>query len=192
MKTILRLFRRTPNVKFWHLIVATVLFGGLALVSLRANNQHMGELKEAVIQADKEGEGTYEALDRLADYVFQHMNTSTEIELASTYDRHVQREFSGSRTDDVDARVYDDAEEECNRPGVPGTIRAQCLVDYVTEHGSTGGNSQPFEPPPQHPYKYAFVAPLWSTDLAGFSLLLFAASTLWLLGKTTVWLIRHH
>lgn len=179
-------------MKFWQLILLTIVFGGLALVNLRANNQRMGELKEAVVEADQEGEGVYEALNDLATYIFRHMNTSTEIELAATYDRHVQRATAGSQTDSVDAHIYEAAERECNKPNVPGTIRAQCFEDYVLEHAPPGSNPQPVELPLKQPYTYSFVAPVWSPDIAGFSLLLFAISGLWLLAKTSLWLVRHH
>jgi len=153
---------------FVYLLLALSLVA-IGLQGLRQNNERMGELKAAVITADETGEGVDLALQDLGSFVFNHMNTTTQVTLASEYSRDAQAAIEASQPDDIGAEVYEQARVECENPNVPLTARASCIAEYVSANGPDV-DTDPIELPAESSYVYAFSAPLWSADVAGLSL----------------------
>lgn len=184
---------RRNNHKIWNLfiavqvwvyiVVAVVLTIG-ALVALRQNNQTMVTLRAAVYAADEKNSGTQEALSALQAYVTKHMNTSLTtgntsvyppIQLKYTYSRLVSEH--GSATTAANQQIYTDAQRYCegqNSTDVSGRNRVPCIEAYVTAH--TPKSSTPI---PDALYKFDFVSPQWSPDVAGW--LVVFASLSWVL-----------
>jgi hypothetical protein len=162
-------------LKPWYFLVLTVISVAICVPALRHNNQHMLELRAAVYAADKNDTDVRAPLAALQAYVTTHMNTSLSSgttvyppsQLKYTYDRLVQAR--GSAASDANSRVYSEAQAYCeaqNSHDFSGRNRVPCIEQYVQSH-STPATA----PIPDALYKFAFVSPRWSPDLAGWSLL---------------------
>jgi hypothetical protein len=169
-------------IKPIYFLVIAIACGIVSVTALRANNQHMVQLRDAVYSADKSGEGVNTALDNLQNYVFAHMNTNLAsgpeavyppIQLKYTYERLVSAE--GTRVAAINSQVYTDAQHYCEQlyPGsFSGGPRVPCITSYVNSHGTS------VHAIPDGLYKFSFVSPRWSPDLAGWSFVATVLSTL--------------
>lgn len=165
------------NVKPWYFLVLTLISGVICVFALRANNEHMIKLRDDVYQADQNGGDVTGALQKLQAYVTRHMNTNLAagpnavyppIQLKYTYDRLVQAQ--SAKLGQGNTNLYTDAEHYCeqqNPNGFSGRYRIDCVTQYVQSHG---GSVAPLSVPDSL-YKFSFVSPPWSPDLAGWSLL---------------------
>lgn len=165
---------RIRPVKVWYLLVAFALTATVTVVALRANNLHMIKLRDQVYQADKNNGDVEGALQTLRAYVYTHMNTelatSTNvyppIQLKYTYERLQTAE--AARVKAQNDTIYNDAQHYCEQQiptGFSGRYRISCVEDYVKSHNVVAKNI------PDAMYKFDFVSPSWSPDLAGWSLL---------------------
>ncbi|MBC7707915.1 hypothetical protein H7Y63_01695 [Polaromonas sp.] len=156
------------------LLGATLVSLSICAFSLRANNQHMLELRQAVYTADERGSGVQEALVNLQSYVTAHMNTKLDagsnavyppIQLKYTYDRLVRARSEQLAT--TNSQTYTAAQTYCeqqNPNDVSGRNRVPCIEEYVQSHGVQ------LAPIPDALYKFSFASPAWSPDLAGWSM----------------------
>lgn len=155
------------SLTFWQLVVTIVIILPISLFALRSNNKTMGELKLDVVAADSNNENTQEALNKLAAYVFSHMNTSTEVELAQSYERAVEAAQRDAASNSSDPKLYEKAQRKCQDK--LQSQRVPCIQEFVLAN-TDEINPQPITLPEKAFYVFAFSAPLWSPDLAGFSL----------------------
>lgn len=167
------LWTKIRRIKIWYLVVLFVLSAIVAIFALRQNNLQMVELREAVYQADEQGGDVETALQNLRKHVYAHMNTDLAggqnavyppIQLKYTYQRLQQAEKQRATQDS--ARIYTDAQNICERQfptGFSGSGRIPCIQKYIAEHGSVEKSI------PDALYKFSFISPSWSPDLAGFS-----------------------
>lgn len=167
-------------VKPAYLFAAAGISCLVCIGALRGNNLHMVELRDAVYIADKENKDVSGALTNLQRYVTSHMNTDLTpgrnavyppIQLKYTYER-LQAANAGSASN---AQVYSDAQAHCealNSTDFSGRNRVPCIQEYVKSHGGTVPKAVP-----DSLYKFDFLSPRWSPDLAGWT----AVSTLALL-----------
>lgn len=163
------------GIKPRYLLMATIVCGTVCVISLRHNNQHMAQLKQAVYSADKSGVGVQQALDNLQAYVTSHMNTNLDtgkgsvyppIQLEYTYSRLVQAEEQ--KVQAANAGLYTAAQNYCQTldpTDFSGRNRVPCIEQYVTSHGVA------MPAIPSALYEFDFITPSWSPDLAGWSLL---------------------
>ncbi|MDB5181326.1 MAG: hypothetical protein JWP13_89, partial [Candidatus Saccharibacteria bacterium] len=147
-------------------------------------------LRDAVYRADKDNGDVSKALTDLQRHVTSHMNTDLStgnnavyppIQLRYTYER--LREANVKATN---GQVYTDAQAHCeslNSTDFSGRNRVPCIEAYVESHGVQQ------KAIPDSMYKFDFVAPVWSPDLAGFSLL--AAGLFGVIGLVT-WLVGRY
>ena len=173
------LWTKFRAVKPWYFLALALLSGLVCLLALRANNQHMIDLRNAVYTADKNNGDVQGALHNLQTYVTSHMNTDLSsgpnsvyppIQLKYTYDRLVQAQ--GDQLAQANSQLYTDAQHYCeaqNPTGFYGATRIGCVEQYLTSHGEININLAPI---PDALYKFDFVSPTWSPDLAGWSLVL--------------------
>jgi hypothetical protein len=169
-------FVRLRRFQVKYLLLAAVIFGLVSVVALRHNNQHMSQLRQAVFTADEQNGDVETALENLRGYVSGHMNTSLTsasngvyppIQLKYTYSRLVQS--AGSQASSNNNSVYAEAQKACEAQiptGFSGRYRLDCIEQYVEAHGGA-----PVSSIPDSLYKFDFVSPTWSPDLAGLSLL---------------------
>lgn len=176
------LWTRIRWLKPWYFLVLAIIASVVCVSALRSNNQHMLELRDAVYAADKNGGDVTGSLRDLQSYVTSHMNTELSngpnavyppIQLKYTYER-LQAKAQGAPTG---SQLYTQAQHYCegrNSVDFSGRNRVPCIERYIQSHG---GGSEPAAIPDVL-YKFDFVSPRWSPDLAGWSLL--AAVFCWL------------
>lgn len=169
-------YKKFRAVSYWYFLAGFLIFGAISLYSLRQNNLQMIRLRDAVTQADKDNGDVETALRNLREYVYSHMNTNLStgnnikppIQLKYRYDRLVEAEKA--KTAQASGQVYTDAQAYCEKlyPGsFSGGPRVPCITDYVNSHPVPGASSIP-----DSLYKFDFVSPTWSPDLAGWTLVL--------------------
>lgn len=162
-------------LSYLYFLILAVVSLGIGLNVLRQNNLRMIELRGVVTQADEQSGDVEAALRKLREHVYAHMNTNLAsgdtairppIQLKYRYERLVAAEKA--RAAGINEKVYTDAQAICEQlyPGsFSGGPRVPCIQDYVTQHGVQE------QTVPEDLYKFDFVAPRWSPDLAGWSLL---------------------
>lgn len=153
----------------------------IGIVALRANNEHMIKLRDAVYTADKNNDNVEGALHKLQSYVTSHMNTNLTggntgvyppVQLKYTYDRLVQAESEALAQSN--SALYTAAQAYCEAQRPTGYVinRIGCVEDYLTTHDTL----HQIAPIPDALYKFSFISPTWSPDLAGWSLVVAAFS----------------
>lgn len=176
-------YKKLSWIKPWHFLVLALISGAICVMALRANNQQMIELRQAVYAADKDGGDVQAPLKELQSYVTSHMNTSLNsgkttvyppIQLKYTYERLVTANNDAFAK--ANQQLYTEAQGHCERTnpaGSSGGSRIPCIQEYV----QTRSTAKPAKIPDAL-YKFAFVSPKWSPDLAGWSMVLAATSVL--------------
>lgn len=159
-------------VKPVYLLAAAGVSCLVCIGALRDNNLKMVELRNAVYAADKEGGDVSKALTELKYFVVSHMNTDLTpgrnhvyppIQLKYTYERLVAAQSGNANN----AQVYTEAQAYCegqNNRDFSGRNRVPCIQEYVKTHGGTVPQAIP-----DSLYKFDFVSPKWSPDLAGWT-----------------------
>lgn len=156
-----------------YFLIAAAVCGVVCILALRANNEHMLQLRTAVYTADEQNGDVEGALRNLRAYVYNHMNTSLAsgpnavhppIQLKYTYERLEQQQA------DVlgkgDSALYQQAQAYCDAQTQIGSEVIACIQQYAQDHG---GNLAPI---PEALYKFDFTSAKWSPDLAGWTLVL--------------------
>lgn len=164
------------GIRPYYFLALFLASGVVCIFALRANNEHMVKLRDAVFAADKAGTDVQTPLRALQSYVTSHMNTELAtgpssvyppIQLKYTYDRLVQAE--GNQIAATNSQLYSQAQAYCeaqNHVDFSGHNRVPCIEQYVESHSTIK-----FAQIPAALYEFSFVSPRWSPDLAGWSLL---------------------
>ena len=167
------------HVKPQYFLAVAVLSTVVAVVALRSNNEHMITLRQAVYTADKNNTDINQPLKDLQNYVTTHMNTNLSsgpnapyppVQLKYTYERLVAA--NGSAVTAANNQIYTEAQKACeqqNSSDFSGRNRVPCIEQYVKSHNAA-------MPPviSDSLYKFSFLSPTWSPDLAGWSLVVAA------------------
>ncbi|MCX6729323.1 MAG: hypothetical protein NTV95_01575 [Candidatus Saccharibacteria bacterium] len=163
------------RINVYVLVVVLVVSTAVCVFALRQNNLQALKLRDAVIAADKDNKDVEGALTELRTFMYSHMNTSLSsgpnaikppIQLKYSYERLVEAEQQ--RLTVENSKVYIEAQAECEKrfpKGLSGSGRIPCITDYVASRGVEQKNI------PDSLYKFDFVSPTWSPDLAGWSML---------------------
>jgi len=166
-------YRRLEPISPWFFLALTVVFLVISIGALRQNNIRMLELREAVYTADKQNKDVEGALRELREYIYAHMNTDLSansngiyppIQLKYRYERLVAAEKR--RVSKANDAIYTKAQAYCERrfpTGRAANGRIPCIQQYVSENGEKEQTI------PDALYKFDFVSPRWSPDLAGWS-----------------------
>lgn len=176
------LWTHLRKVSYGYFLVACLICAVIAVFSLRQNNLTAIQLRDEVLKVDEQNGDTEAALKKLRQYVYGHMNTDLAtsgsvyppIQLKYRYDRLVAAEKA--RVDQANAKsnVYNDAQKYCeaNFPqSFLGAGRLPCIQNYLDSHAAPPLVKE--QTIPDSLYKYNFASPVWSPDLAGWSLVLF-------------------
>jgi len=185
-------------VSYWYFVALFAMSGTIAVLALRQNNLTALRLRDKVLQADKDNGDVEAALRELRTYTYGHMNARLSsdtgiyppIQLKYRYERLVQAEqqraAAGASQD-----VYNEAQRDCEArfpQGLYGANRIPCIQQYIDSHGG----AQPTQPKPipDALYKFDFVSPRWSPDLAGWSLVVSGLALVLLILRvaTVTWL----
>lgn len=175
-------------LKAWYFLVPAIIFALLAVHGLRSNYSTMVTLREAVYTADAQNGDVESALNDLRSHVYAHMNTNLTsgsnaikppIQLKSRYERLVAADAERVKADN--AAVSAAAEQVCAQR-FPATgynaPRVSCVQDYVA------ANAAKARTVPDQLYKFDFISPRWSPDLAGISIVLSLIFTVLFLART--------
>ncbi|MFO0920716.1 MAG: hypothetical protein U0451_03525 [Candidatus Saccharimonadales bacterium] len=158
------------------LVLAFIISFTVCTYSLRQNNIKAIHLRDDVLLADKQNKDVESALRKLRGHVYSHMNTNLSsgttsiqhpVQLKYTYERLTQAEKD--RVSKINEKIYADAQSICEQKypvGLSGRNRIPCIEAYVAENGA---KEQPIQ---DSLYKYNFVSPGWSADLAGISMVI--------------------
>ncbi|HSW74505.1 MAG TPA: hypothetical protein VLG16_01400 [Candidatus Saccharimonadales bacterium] len=167
--------KRVRPVKVWYLLVLLACSVFVCVSALRANNIKMGQVRDAVYTADKNNANVEGALQNLQMFVTSHMNTNLTagagsvyppIQLKYTYQR--LQDAANQKAAEANQNLYTEAQKYCEQQDsvdFSGHNRVPCIEQYVSGHGGPAA--------PQIPdsmYKFNFISPSWSPDLAGWSL----------------------
>lgn len=170
------LHKRLRIVNTWLFLLGAGFFTIVGVLALRQNNLTMVSLREEVVKVDQENGDVDKALNELRTFIFGHMNTNLAsgdvaikppIQLKARYDRLVADEQA--RVKLINQQVNTEAEARCRQqhPGDgPNIPRVSCIQQYVS------ANAIEEQPISSDLYKFDFVSPRWTPDLAGISLLL--------------------
>ncbi len=150
----------------------------IAATFLRLNNIGMIERRESVLTADKGTDATL-TQTRLYDlqrYVSSHMNANMgSIYLENQQKRDMQKiiDSASSTSSYEDAKPFREAQAVCapRYAHLGGYSQAyqQCMVDQIESHGSSANLTSELQLPKADQYRFSFIAPLWSPDFAGFT-----------------------
>ncbi|QQS20137.1 hypothetical protein IPL85_01645 [Candidatus Saccharibacteria bacterium] len=189
-------WRYLKHVHPWYFLVIAMLFGFIAVKALQHNNIEMGRLRDAVFVADKNNGDVEAALRALREHVHGHMNTSLEtgtngahppIQLKYTYER-LQAEQQ-AQLGQNNSSLYNQALQECSSQGQTATAQdtINCIESYTEARGVRLADI------PDALYKFDFVSAKWSSDLAGWSLVVAVLSTIgFLVSVVYHWLIKKY
>lgn len=162
--------------KLFYVLLLSIIFGLIAVSALRDNYVTMTKLRTAVAVVDEQNGDAEKALQDLRAHVHAHMNTNLSsgnatikppIQLKARYERLQATEAVRVRT--VNANVTTEGERICGAQYPGGGFnptRVQCIQDYV------GQNAVAESSVADDLYKFDFISPKWSPDLAGFSLVI--------------------
>jgi hypothetical protein len=196
IKKLYKYNKRLGPIKPWYFLIVAVLFLGVAIHGLRQNNFKMIELREAVVKADQQNGDVEGALRKLRAHVHGHMNTNLAsgdfairppIQLKARYDRLASVEQK--RIAALNAEVTKKGEAVCaSRFPASGynAPRVACVQEYVSRHAVKVGGV------PEELYKFDFVSPRWSPDLAGWSLVASGFFGLLFIGRLAAEKWLHH
>jgi hypothetical protein len=177
------------HIRPWFFLMLALISGVVCVSALRSNNETMIKFRDAVYTADKNNSNVEPALQNLRNFVYAHMNTDLAagpnavhppIQLKYTYDRLVNAQ--NAHVQAINSHLYTDAQAYCQAlipTGFSGRYRESCINQYVTTHGAKPVSV------PKNLYEFDFVAPRWSPDLAGWSMV---ATTLFVLLALAFWL----
>ncbi len=160
----------------WYFLVLAGVFLCIGVYGLRQNNLKAIELRDKVAQVDEANGDVEAALQELRQHTHTHMNSSLSggatgiqqpVQLKYRFERLV--EVEKARVTAQNAPIYTEAQRSCEQL-FPGSLndsgRIQCIEEFVAQRGVKEVVV------PDALYKFSFVSPLWSPDLAGISLLL--------------------
>lgn len=160
-------WRQLHIINQWYFLIAAIIVGVIFIFAYRQNNLTAIRLRDKVLQVDKNNGDVETALRDLRIYTYRHMNANLRggpgsiyppIQLKDRYDRLVAGERS--RVDQANAQAIQDSKVACSG----NAERLLCEQRYTTGHTAVP------QPIPDSLYKFDFVAPPWSPDLAGWSL----------------------
>lgn len=168
-------YKKIQAFSVWYFLVAAIICFSVSLIALRNNNLTAVRLRADLLAVDKQNGDVNAALNKLRQYMFSHMNTDLSaggtirppVQLKYSYERLVTAEKD--RVSKANVAIYNDAQKECERlfpVGLSGSGRIPCITDYVSKRGEVE------RPIADALYKFDFVSPSWSPDLAGWSLVL--------------------
>lgn len=172
------------KVKAWYFILAILISFSVAVIALRHNNIRAIELRDKVLQVDKDNGDVESALRNLREYIYGHMNTQLAspggayppVQLKYRYDRLTAAQKTASNsTLATEAQNYCEAQMPTGR----SLYRIDCIQNYILTHGAA-----PTQAIPDSLYKFDFTPPTWSPDLAGWSVVVTAVLTLALAIRT--------
>ena len=196
-RNIQRNVRRLQRIKTWQLVLLLLLMGFVTATFLRLNNIGMTQRREAVLQADKQGDPVVmqARMIELQQYVASHMNTDTgKWYLKEQYNRDSQKAMQeASSENNANGNVYQKAQEVCAPRyaslGSYSEAYQQCVMSELASYAPAESLALEVKMPKSELYQFSYAAPRWSPDFAGFSLLICVLIVLVIVGRIAALLV---
>lgn len=180
-RTLHHILRGLRQLRVKHLSVACAVLLVLGVFFLRQNNLHMITLRNLTIQADEQNKDIPKALTNLRNYIAAHMNTGMG-ERGIYLEHSYQRSYEAAVQTAIQngSKVYEQADQACQAAYSKASsfqAYAQCVAD------KTASANLPVKMPSADLYRFNFISPAWSPDVAGFTLLAASLAGLLLVGR---------
>ncbi len=182
-------------LKTWQLIILLILVLFIAATALRLNNVGMDQRREGVYSADEAGDEDiiHQRLLSLREYSSSHMNANTgAFVLKNQYDRDSQRALADAQnkseeSESPNGNIYKKAAEVCD-PQFSGYSQAymQCFMNELNKYPESGAVSDSVVLPTAELYQYDFASPIWTPDIAGWTVLLAIIISVVIITKITL------
>jgi len=188
-KQVRKSIKDLQRIKTWQLLVLLILVGFISATFLRLNNIGMIERRAAVIAADKTGdqENTIQRLYDLQQYVSGHMNTDLGkgVYLEAGYQRDSQAALTAASGDqNPNGNIYKKAQEVCApRFSHYSTAYLQCTTSELAKYPASTDLIGAVKLPAASAYIHDYESPIWSSDFAGWSLVVCAVIVLMILAR---------
>lgn len=173
-----RNIKRLQRIKTWQLAIIFLIMAVVSASFLRLNNIGMVERRAAVILADNQldSKATKDRLLELQRYVSSHMNTSMGkgLYLEASYKRDLQAAYSAAVTDNnPNGNIYKKAQEVCMPQfSYWSYAYVQCTANELAKYPAGKDLIDSVKEPSPNSYLHVFASPVWSPDLAGWSVLI--------------------
>lgn len=169
--------KRIQALKVWQLLILLVLTIFVAMTAIRMNNVEMIKRRTAVISADQEldDKKVQERLKELRDFSSAHMNANAVVQLEKIYARDIQQatqRATEKANSNPNGNIYKRASDICD-PQFPGYSRGyqDCMMAEITKFSSGENPVDSIDFPEARLYVSRFTSPLWTPDLAGWTVL---------------------
>ena len=182
-------------LKTRQLIILLILVLFIAATALRLNNVGMDQRREGVYSADEAGDEDiiHQRLLSLREYSSSHMNANTgAFVLKNQYDRDSQRALADAQnkseeSESLNGNIYKKAAEVCD-PQFSGYSQAymQCFMNELNKYPESGAVSDSVVLPTAELYQYDFASPIWTPDIAGWTVLLAIIISVVIITKITL------
>lgn len=172
------------------LLCGLVISGASSILALRANYLGAAPLIEAVFKADAENGNTEKALYDLRAYTYSHMNVNLSriggakppIQLKNRYEQlKIAETKRVALTNDI---ALKQGENTCGQrfpDSAQRIAKTQCVQEYLLQNGTREKDI------PDALYKFDFISPRWSPDVAGFSIVFFFSCVFLLIFRLVAW-----
>ena len=180
-KQIRSTLKKLGALKTWQLLILLVLALFIAATALRLNNVGMDQRREGVYSADESGdeEILHQRLLSLREYSSKHMNANTgTFVLKNQYERDSQTALKEAQersqnSESPNGNIYKKAAEVCD-PQYSGYSQAymQCFMNELNKYPESAAVNDNVVLPAAGLYQYDFASPIWTPDLAGWTVLL--------------------
>jgi hypothetical protein len=170
-------------VRTWQLVLILILGVFVSATFLRLNNIGMIQRREAVVSADKSGDAAV-LQNRLLDlqrYAAAHMNADTGIiYLQESFNRAWRAIQDNAEQQNAAGgdNIYKKIEDEVCGPQArangwrwPNANYIACQRNELAKYPESQKLINQVNPPNKELYRHDFIAPMWSPDFAGFSVL---------------------
>ena len=194
-KQIRSTLKKISMLKTWQLIILLILVLFIAATALRLNNVGMDQRREGVYSADEAGDEDiiHQRLLSLREYSSSHMNANTgAFVLKNQYDRDSQRALADAQnkseeSESPNGNIYKKAAEVCD-PQFSGYSQAymQCFMNELNKYPESGAVSDSVVLPTAELYQYDFASPIWTPDIAGWTVLLAIIISVVIITKITL------
>jgi len=194
-KQIRTALKKISMLKTWQLIILLILVLFIAATALRLNNVGMDQRREGVYSADEAGDEDiiHQRLLSLREYSSSHMNANTgAFVLKNQYDRDSQRALADAQnkseeSESPNGNIYKKAAEVCD-PQFSGYSQAymQCFMNELNKYPESGAVSDSVVLPTAELYQYDFASPIWTPDIAGWTVLLAIIISVVIITKITL------
>jgi hypothetical protein len=175
-RTVKRSIKTLQKITTWQLAIILLLMLFVSATFLRLNNIGMAQRREAVKAADKQGDSTNlqnRVLD-LQHYVAAHMNTDgNAVYLEQQYARDKAQILQKAAQSNTATDVINKKVDDICKPQFSGYTQGyvQCFAREYAKYAPGTDPISSVKGPDPDKYRIVFVAPLWSPDFAGFSVL---------------------